>query len=177
MLLHVGPCENDAHEQSIMVGVLDNREGSFSLFRVPHRCLPRRSVRVEEIQRSPFCAINALFAQSIPPIYLLPLTRSYSPLYRVNQLNGEGWRNEGWLKQERQRAQERSYVYIYICMYIIYVYARPTNQSVIQPTKRLLSIGPYRAVCSNMRSSFRRQAVQKSFVRKKNQREKMKHCT
>ncbi|KYM79815.1 hypothetical protein ALC53_09737, partial [Atta colombica] len=68
---------------------------------VPHRCLPRRSVRVEEIQRSPFCAINALFAQSIPPIYLLPLTRSYSPLYRVNQLNGEGWRNEGWLKQER----------------------------------------------------------------------------
>ncbi|KYM95485.1 hypothetical protein ALC62_13913 [Cyphomyrmex costatus] len=119
---------------------------------VPHRCLSPRSVRVEEIQRSPFCAINALFAQSIPSTYLLPLTRSYSPLHRVNQSHGEGRRNEGWFELVRRRAQEGEilciyvYIYIYICTYIIYVYARPTNQSVIQPTERLLSIGPYRAI-------------------------------
>lgn len=166
-------------KQSITGGVLDNREGSFSLFRVPHRCLPQRSVRVEEIQRSPLCAINALFAQSIPPTYLLPLTQSYSPLYRVNQSNGEGRRNEGWLKQERRRAQEGEILCIYMYVYNICICS--TDQPVSHPANRATiidwTLSSYRSALICVHRFVDKRSRRVWSARKKNQGGKMKLCT
>lgn len=64
---------------------------------------------------------------------------------------------------------------MYVCICIVYVYARPTNQSVIQPTDYYRLDLIELSACSNMRSSFHRQAAKESSVgpeeelRKKNE--------
>lgn len=196
MFFHVGSCKNDAHQQAIdnLARILDNREGSFSLFRVPHRCLPPRSVRVEEIQRSPFCAINALFAQSIPPTTYYPLLGLIRPY--------TGWTN--WTKRdgetkdssdERDEECKREGSCVCVCIYIIYIYLYTyvytytytftsytyiykyidtfiytyiyicsTNQPTNQSSSQPTIIDWTLSACSNMRSSFHRQVTKESLV-------------